>query len=121
MPRKFLRFVPKGASRKGRKVPQPSSSSEYIEIVTSDSSTQTESPEMKDACVGAEEAVVITSDAFTQTDEISNTEATPIDELAAEPIEQELQDHLCEGNNDTKFHPLIIRYKGVFTNVKGMY
>jgi len=60
MPCKFCRFVPKGASRKGPKVPQPSSSSGDIEIVTSDSSTQTESPEMKDAFVEAEEAVVIT-------------------------------------------------------------
>ena len=49
-----------------------------------------------------------------------DTEATPIDELAAEPTEQELQDHLCEGN-DTKFHPLIIQHKGIFTNVKVMY
>ena len=70
MPRKFRQFVPKRASRKGPKVPQPSSSNEDIEIVTSDSSTQTESPDMKDACVEAVEAVVITSDAFTQTDEI---------------------------------------------------
>jgi len=65
--------------------------------------------------------MVITSDTFTQTDEISDAEATPIDELAAEPTEQELQDHLCEGNNDTKFYPLINRHKDAFTNVKGMY
>lgn len=121
MPRKFRQFVPKGASRKRSKMPQAPSSSEDVEIVTSNSSTQTESPKIKDACVETEKAVVITSDAFTQTDKISDTEATTTDELAAEPAEQELQDHLCEGNNDTKFHSLIIQHKGIFTNVKGMY
>ena len=60
---------------------------------------------------------MITADACTQTDEVSDTETTATDDLN-EPAEQ---DRLCEGNNDTKFHPLIIRHKGVFANVKGMY
>ena len=71
MPRKFRRYVPKGTSRKGLKKPQDSLSDEVRveEIVSTDNYTQTESPEVKDICVGPEEPAVMTSDACTQTDE----------------------------------------------------
>lgn len=64
MPRKFRRYVPKGASRKGLKKPQDYSSDEVVveEIVSTDNYTQTESPEVKDVCVGPEEPALMTSD-----------------------------------------------------------
>ena len=103
---KFHRYVPKGVSRKGLKKLQDSSSNEVVveEIVSTDNYTQTESPEKKDISVGPEEPTVMTSDASTQTDEMFDTKATITDELTELPE----QDHLCEGNNDTKFHPLIV-------------
>ena len=53
MPRKFRRYVPKGASRKGLKKQQDSSSTEVAdeEIFITENATQTEAPEMKDVSV----------------------------------------------------------------------
>ena len=123
MPRKFRRYVPKGASRASKKSKAPSSSNDvFEEIATSENSTQTDLPvhnETKDASIQTdEEPVVTTCDGFTQADNDSDGVAT--DELGEDPVPAE-QDHLCEGNNDIKFHPLIIRHKGVFTDVKGTY
>lgn len=123
MPRKFRRYVPKGASRASKKLKASSSSNDvFEEISTSENSTQTDLPvhnENKDASIQTdEEPLVTTCDGFMQTDDDSDGAAT--DELGEDPVPAE-QDHLCEGNSDIKFHPLIIRHKGVFTNVKGMY
>ena len=127
MPCKFRHHVPKGASRKPSKKSQASSSSKDVfeEIVTSENSTQTDLPvhnETKDSSMQTEEPVVMTCDGSTvestQTD--NDTDGTATDELDEDPVPAE-QDHLCKGNNDIKFHPLIIRHKGVFTDVKGMY
>ena len=63
--------------------------------------------ETKDASVQREE-LVKTCDAFTQTDEVSDAEATATDELAEDLVPAE-QDCLCEGNNDAKFHPLVMK------------
>ena len=42
------------------------------------------------------------------------------DELA-EDVEPDEPEKLCEGNPEEKFHPLILKHKGVFTNVQGTY
>ena len=54
----------------------------------------------------------IMCDASCQTDSyISN------DELAEDVVEE--PENLCKGNPDAKFHPLILKHQGVFTNLQG--
>ena len=40
------------------------------------------------------------------------------DELA-EDVTPDESEKLCEGNPNVKFHPLILKHKGVFTNTQG--
>lgn len=42
------------------------------------------------------------------------------DELQ-DDIEPKKNEHICEGNEDIEFNPLLIRHKGVYTNFKGTY
>jgi len=49
---------------------------------------------------------------------------TKYDMTVDEPAEAAVVDepeNLCKGNPDTKFHPLILKHQGVFTNLQGMH
>ena len=62
--------------------------------------------------------VVTVMSASTQTDKIELKEPrthTGV-ELELNPDEDFI---LCEGNNDEKFHPLIVKHKGIFRDVTG--
>ena len=54
----------------------------------------------------------IMCDASCQTDSYI-TEDEPAEDVVDEP------QNLCEGNPDAKFHPLILKHQGVFTNLQG--
>jgi len=123
MPRKFKLYVPKGASRKSTQKGVPSSSeddlscktaskcSDGMEEVTT-AADKVAPPTAKDVCTQTE-VIVTVADVSCQTD------CGEMDELA-EDEELPEPERMCEGNNDTKFHPLIIKHKGVFTNLQGM-
>ena len=123
MPRKFRRYVQKGASRKPTKkavlsssenIPRedaPKGSDGMKEATAVDKSIQVDSPATQEVSV---EAIVITIDVSCQTDSDVALDELAEDEVLPEP------ESLCEGNNDVKFHPLILKHKGVFTNLQGM-
>ena len=52
-------------------------------------------------------------DVSTQTDDLICA-----DELLDE-VQPEQTDRICEGNNDIKFHPLVIQHSGIFRNSQG--
>ena len=119
MPRKTRLYVPKGASRKSTKNAAPSSSPAckdaptcsdgMEEVTTASNSIQVASPTARNISV---EAIVTTADVSCQTD------FEAFDELAEDEDLPE-PEKMCEGNNDIKFHPLIIKHEGIFTNHKG--
>ena len=124
MPRKFRRYVQKGASRKLIKKAVLSSNenipscedalkgSDGVKEATAvDTSIQVNSPATQEVSV---EAIVTTIDVSCQTDSDVALDELAEDEVLPEP------ESLCEGNNDVKFHPLIFKHKGVFTNLQSM-
>ena len=52
-------------------------------------------------------------------DVLCQTEYDMTDEPAEAAVVDEPK-NLCEGNPDAKFHPLILKHQGVFTNLQGM-
>ena len=123
MPRKFRRYVPKGASRKSSKnVTQSSTELEKVELGEQPSITTANAT--TPSLHGSSHAVatqtdftscsVVTRENSTQTDDMDMPDEELIDDSASLNHE-----NLCEGNNDAKFHSLVIKHKGVFTNVKG--
>jgi len=120
MPRKFRRYVPKGATRQNSSTAPSSSSTPAISDEDSANHTtctigtqcELQLTSTEDEAV---QVVAETVDASTQTDELICT-----DELQDEvqPIQN---DRICEGNNDIKFHPLVIKHNGIFINLKGVY
>ena len=121
MPRKTRLYVPKGASRKWKSTKNaapssspackdaPTCSDGMEEVTTASNSIQVASPTTRNISV---EAIVTTADVSCQTD------FEAFDELAEDEDLPE-PEKMCEGNNDIKFHPLIIKHEGIFTNHKG--
>ena len=57
-----------------------------------------------------------TADSSTQTGE------DELDEIGtAADGQSEETERMCEGNSDVKFHPLVMKHKGVFSNLKGTF
>jgi len=48
------------------------------------------------------------------------TEYDMTNDESAEAAALDKPENLCEGNPDAKFHPLILKHQGVFTNLQGM-
>jgi len=125
MQRKFRRYVHKCATRKKSLSDAPVSSipSESDEESTNSTCTigtqyelmETPPIQLTNTHDEAVQATVETLDVSTQIDDLIGT-----DELQDE-VQPVQSDHICEGNNDIKFHPLIIKHKGVFTNSQGVF
>ena len=115
MPRKIRLYVPKGASRK-LKDEGPSESSyvtsvetqtddhDLTSIETNSVSTQTDSP-----------LVIEFKDAAIQTDDDS-LQSAHADDNDCDELDESI---MCQGNNDEKFIPLIVKHKGVFRDITG--
>ena len=114
MPRKFRRYVQKKASRKPTKkavlsssanIPcedAPKSSDGMKEATAVDKS---DSPATQEVSA---KPIVITINVSYQTDSDVALDELVEDQVLPEP------ESLCEGNNDVKFHPLILKHKGKF-------
>ena len=86
--------------------------------------------EMSSSLIGTVNTVVTVSvEAATQTDEATTSVATKEDSTQTDdtnmPDEETIGDlvspeNLCKGNDDAKFHPLVVKHKGIFTDVKGI-
>jgi len=56
--------------------------------------------------------IVTTTDSAVQTDDVPNKDVVLPD--------VDNDEHICEGNNDDKFFPLVKKHKGIFMNAKGI-
>ena len=120
MGRKFLKHVPKGASRRKSLKKEDAAGNKEDSELSNDKSVQCDllgAPENKESAERSETISErpVMCDASCQTN-CDMTDDEPAD--AAVVVEPE---NLCEGNPDAKFHPLILKHQGVFTNLQGMH
>jgi len=116
MGRKFLKYVPKGASR--RKKGDAADSTENVGP-SNDKSVQCDLLEALEDQEVAERPETVAKRPL-MCDVSCQTEYDMTDDEPAEATPLDKPENLCEGNPDAKFHPLILKHQGVFTNLQGM-
>ena len=111
MPRKFRRVVRKGYSKKvvPHSVAEASSDSDEV--------CEAQNVETKEVAVQTEPVPhLVTVEMATQTDEEVQT-ADGETQVDSTMFNDDYM--LCEGNNEQKFHQLIVKHKGIFKDAKG--
>jgi len=120
MPRKFRRVVRKRYSMAKTDRQASASSEEFVEMVDAETQTE-ENVKLADAGTQAEplttETSMQTDDTVVLSETLTSSETNNLQLVG----DKENQYVLCEGNNDEKFYPLVLKHNGIFKDSSGMY